>query len=54
MFTGNRLTHVPVVETGETGEQRLRGMLSAAKVRRLLSRPGLNRREDRYSLSAWP
>ena len=54
MFTGNRLTHVPVVETGETGEQRLRGMLSAAKVRRLLSRPGLSRREDRYSLSAWP
>jgi CBS domain-containing protein len=42
MFIGNRLTHVPVVETGETGEQRLRGLLSAAKVKRLLSRPGLS------------
>jgi CBS domain-containing protein len=54
MFIGNRLTHVPVMETGETGEQRLRGLLSAAKVKRLLSRPGWNRRVDRYSLSAWP
>ena len=40
MFATNRLTHVPVMETTETGEQRLRGLLSAAKVRRLLSRPG--------------
>jgi CBS domain-containing protein len=38
MFIRNQLTHVPVVETSETGEQRLRGLLSAAKVRRLLSR----------------
>ena len=38
MFARNRLTHVPVMEMSETGEQRLRGLLSAAKVRRLLSR----------------
>jgi CBS domain-containing protein len=38
MFAKNHLTHVPVVETSETGEQRLRGLLSAAKVKRLLSR----------------
>jgi CBS domain-containing protein len=40
MFARNRLTHVPVMETTESGEQRLRGLLSAARVRRLLSRPG--------------
>ena len=39
MFDRNRLTHVPVMETGETGEQRLRGLLSAAKIKRLLLRP---------------
>jgi CBS domain-containing protein len=39
IFTEKRLTHVPVMETSETGEQRLRGLLSAAKVKRLLSRP---------------
>jgi len=39
LFTEKRLTHVPVMETSETGEQRLRGLLSAAKVKRLLSRP---------------
>jgi CBS domain-containing protein len=38
MFAKNQLTHVPVVERIETGEQRLRGLLSAAKVKRLLSR----------------
>jgi CBS domain-containing protein len=38
MFAKNRLTHVPVMETSETGEQRLRGLLSAAKVKRLLSK----------------
>jgi CBS domain-containing protein len=37
MFAKNQFTHVPVVETSETGEQRLRGLLSAAKVKRLLS-----------------
>ena len=37
MFAKSRFTHVPVVETSETGEQRLRGLLSAAKVKRLLS-----------------
>jgi CBS domain-containing protein len=35
-----RLSHVAVVETTETGEQRLRGLLSAAKVKRLLATPG--------------
>jgi CBS domain-containing protein len=39
MFAKTGLTHVPVVETSQTGEQRLRGLLSAAKVKRLLSRP---------------
>jgi CBS domain-containing protein len=39
MFAEERLTHVPVMETSEAGEQRLRGLLSAAKVKRLLSRP---------------
>ena len=43
MFARYRLTHVPVMETNETGEQRLRGLLSAAKVRRLLARPGSRR-----------
>jgi CBS domain-containing protein len=38
MFTGNGLTHVPVMETDEAGRQRLRGVLSAAKVQRLLMR----------------
>lgn len=38
MLAANRLTHIPVMETGENGEQRLRGLLSAAKVRRLLTR----------------
>jgi CBS domain-containing protein len=46
MFAKNRLSHVPVMETSETGEQRLRGLLSAAKVRRLLSRPGSIRRDS--------
>jgi hypothetical protein len=33
------LTHVPVMEASQAGEQRLRGLLSAAKVKRLLLRP---------------
>jgi CBS-domain-containing membrane protein len=45
MFARNRLTHVPVMETSETGEQRLRGLLSAAKVKRLLLRPESIRRD---------
>jgi CBS domain-containing protein len=45
MFAANRLTHVPVMETTETGEQRLRGLLSAAKVKRLLS-PARSIRRD--------
>jgi hypothetical protein len=44
LFTQRRLTHVPVMETGEAGEQRLRGLLSAAKVKRLLSTPGTQHR----------
>lgn len=38
LFEETGLTHVPVMETGELGEQRLRGLLSGAKVRRLLSK----------------
>jgi CBS domain-containing protein len=38
LFDATRLTHIPVMETGEHGEQRLRGLLSGAKVTRLLSR----------------
>lgn len=38
MFEETRLTHVPVVERDEIGRKRLRGLLSAARVRRLLSR----------------
>src|SRR3984885_9244265 len=38
MFARSQLSHVPVMETSETGEQRLRGLLSAAKIKRLLSR----------------
>jgi CBS domain-containing protein len=37
LFEETGLTHVPVMETGELGEQRLRGLLSGAKVRRLLA-----------------
>jgi CBS-domain-containing membrane protein len=36
MFEDTRLTHIPVVETVGAGEQRLRGLLSGAKVKRLL------------------
>jgi CBS domain-containing protein len=45
MFARNRLTHVPVIETSETGEQRLRGLLSAARIKRLLLRPESVRRD---------
>jgi CBS domain-containing protein len=53
MFAKNRLTHVPVMETSETGEQRLRGLLSAARVKRLLSRSESIRRDlaDRLPIS---
>ncbi len=37
LFELTGLTHVPVMETGDPGEQRLRGLLSGAKVRRLLA-----------------
>jgi CBS domain-containing protein len=39
MFAKTQFSHVPVVETSDAGEQRLRGLLSAAKVKRLLSGP---------------
>jgi CBS domain containing-hemolysin-like protein len=38
MFAMSGLTHVPVVETTPGGGQRLRGMLSAARVKRVLSK----------------
>jgi CBS domain-containing protein len=37
LFDETGLTHVPVMETSEAGEQRLRGLLSGAKVKRLLA-----------------
>jgi CBS domain-containing protein len=37
LFDVTRLTHIPVMEFGERGAQRLRGLLSSSKVRRLLS-----------------
>jgi CBS domain-containing protein len=36
MFNENGMTHLPVMETTENNEQRLRGLLSFAKVKRLL------------------
>jgi hypothetical protein len=39
-FAKTGLTHIPVMETSsQTGEQRLRGLLSGAKVKRVLARP---------------
>lgn len=38
LFDESRLTHIPVFETNVKGEQCLRGLLSAANVRRLLGR----------------
>jgi CBS domain-containing protein len=38
LFDDTQLTHIVVIESGAGGEQRLRGLLSAAKVRRLLGR----------------
>ncbi len=37
MFSETGLTHVPVVETGTPGGWRLRGLLSGAKIKRLLA-----------------
>jgi CBS-domain-containing membrane protein len=54
MFAMNRLTHVPVMETSETGEQRLRGLLSAARVKRLLSRSESMRRNGTKIGTALP
>ncbi len=38
LFQESLLTHIPVVEADDHGGQRLRGLLSAARVRRLLSK----------------
>jgi CBS domain-containing protein len=38
LFMDSDLSHVPVMETDARGEQRLRGLLSAARVKRLLTR----------------
>ncbi|MFZ1548635.1 MAG: hypothetical protein WAT12_16320 [Candidatus Nitrotoga sp.] len=36
VFTDSDVTHIPVMETNSNNEQRLRGLLSFAKVKRLL------------------
>ncbi len=38
LFESTRLTHIPVMESGPGEPRRLRGLLSAANLRRLLSR----------------
>jgi CBS domain-containing protein len=38
LLEDTQLTHIAVVEAGEQGEARLRGLLSAARVRRVLAR----------------
>jgi CBS domain-containing protein len=38
MFEGTRLSHIPVMELATGGTRQLRGLLSGAKIRRLLSR----------------
>ncbi len=45
MFSQTGLTHVPVVETTASGGQRLRGLLSAARVKRVLHHMDDARRE---------
>lgn len=37
VFDESRLTHIPVIEQGPHGDTRLRGLLSSAKVKRLLA-----------------
>jgi CBS domain-containing protein len=44
LFEESRLTHIPVMETGGDGEQRLRGLLSGAKVTRVLGNGRARRR----------
>ena len=39
-FEDTRLTHIPVMELNKDGRRQLRGLLSAAKVRRLLASQG--------------
>ena len=52
MFAASGLTHVPVVETSPAGTHRLRGMLSAARVKRVLWKfaPGADFNTD---LTSW-
>jgi CBS domain-containing protein len=38
LFDESRLTHIPVMEKNVQGEARLRGLLSSAKVKRVLTR----------------
>jgi CBS domain-containing protein len=38
IFDESQLSHIPVVEQSEKGEPRLRGLLSAARVKRLLAK----------------
>jgi hypothetical protein len=38
LFESTRLTHIPVMESGPGERPKLRGLLSAANIRRLLSR----------------
>lgn len=42
LFDEAHVTHIPVMETGPRGEPRLRGLLSSARVKRLLSRPAVS------------
>jgi CBS domain-containing protein len=42
LFDEARVTHIPVMEMGSRGEPRLRGLLSGARVKRLLSRPPMS------------
>ena len=42
LFDESLLTHIAVMEFDDHGAQRLRGLLSAARVRRVLAKPGRN------------
>jgi hypothetical protein len=40
LFDETQLTHIPVMEFNQDGRRQLRGLLSAAKVKRLLAKQG--------------
>jgi CBS domain-containing protein len=44
VFDETQLTHIAVMESGERGAKRLRGLLSAARVKRLLATPATKSR----------